>query len=100
GKARQDARAVEVKPITQQEYLRLAVNEAQLEYDEVTKQIPLTDDRQNADLMLYQLSYDHQVRHLEQHRDDLRRCKIRSPINGMAVMQTVYRGWQLNQIQV
>jgi multidrug efflux pump subunit AcrA (membrane-fusion protein) len=99
-KAKQDARATEVKPATTQEYLRLAVNEAQLEFDEVTKQIPLTDQRQNADLTVYQLAYEHQVHHLQQHQDDLRRCKVRSPMNGMVVMQTVYRGGQMNQIRV
>jgi multidrug resistance efflux pump len=99
-KARQDARATEVKPTQTQEYLRLAVNEAQLEFDEVTRQIPLTDERQNADLMLYQLAYEHQVRHLQQHQYDLNRCKVRSPMNGMVVMQTVYRGGQMNQIRI
>jgi multidrug efflux pump subunit AcrA (membrane-fusion protein) len=99
-RARQDARATEVKPANTQEYLRLAVNEAQLEFDEVTKQIPLTDERQNADMMLYQLDYEHQVRHMQQHQDDLRRCKVRSPMHGMVVMQTVYRGGQMNQIKL
>jgi multidrug resistance efflux pump len=99
-KAKQDARAIDVKPSTTQEYLRLAVNEAQLEFDEVTRQIPLTDERQNADLLLYQLSYEHQVRHLAQHQDDLRRCKVRSPMSGMVVLQTVYRNGDLYQIQV
>jgi multidrug efflux pump subunit AcrA (membrane-fusion protein) len=99
-KAKQDARAMEVKPSYQQEYLRLAVNEAQLEFDEVTKQIPLTDARQNADLMVYELSYQYQVRHLQHHMDDLRHCKVRSPMNGMVVMQTVYRGGEMNQIKV
>jgi multidrug efflux pump subunit AcrA (membrane-fusion protein) len=99
-KARQDARAIEVKPPQTQEYLRLAINEAQLEYDEVSRQIPLTDDRQNADLTLYQLAYDHQLRHLHQHEEDYRRCKVRSPMNGMVVMQTVYRGGQMNQIKL
>ena len=99
-KARQDARAMEVKTPADQEYLRLALQEAQLEFDEVTRQIPLTDERQNADLMVYQLSYEFDVRHLERHLDDLRRCKVRSPMNGLVVMQTVYRGGQMNQIKV
>ena len=99
-KARQDARAMEVKTPADREYLRLAVSEAQLEFDEVTKQIPLTDERQNSDLNLYQLSYDHEVRHLQRHQDDFDRCKVRSPMNGMVVMQTVYRGGQMNQIKV
>jgi multidrug resistance efflux pump len=99
-KARQDARATEVKPAYQQEYLQLAVKEAQLEFDEVTRQIPLTDERQSADLMVYQLSYQYQVRHLQRHMDDLSHCKVRSPMNGMVVMQTVYRGGEMNQIKV
>ena len=99
-KAKQDARAIDVKPVALQETLRLAVKEAQLEFDEVTKQIPLTDERQNADLMLYQLSYEHQVRHLHQHQDDLRRCKVRAPMSGLVVMQTVYRGNDVYQVRV
>jgi multidrug efflux pump subunit AcrA (membrane-fusion protein) len=99
-KAKQDARATEVKPAYQQEYLQLAVKEAQLEFDEVTKQIPLTDERQIADLRVYELSYQYQVRHLQHHLDDLRHCKIHSPMSGMVVMQTVYRGGEMNQIKV
>ena len=99
-KAKQDARALAVKPATTQEYLRLAVNEAQLEYDEVSKQIPLNLERSNADLNVYQLSYDRQVRHLAQHQEDVRRCKVRAPLNGLVVMQTVYRGGEMNQIKV
>jgi HlyD family secretion protein len=99
-KARQDARAIEVKTPADQEYLRLALQEAQLEFDEVTKQIPWTDDRQNADLMTYQLSYEYEQRHLRRHLEDLDRCKVRSPMNGLVVMQTVYRGGQMNQIKV
>jgi multidrug resistance efflux pump len=99
-KVRQDARALDVRPPATQEYLRLAVNEAQLEYDEISRQIPLNLERQAADLAIYQLSYDHEVRHLERHKDDARRCKVRSPLNGMVVMQTIYRGGQMNQIKV
>ena len=31
---------------------------------------------------------------------DFRRCSIRSPMDGMVVMQTTYRGGQMNQIKV
>jgi multidrug resistance efflux pump len=99
-KARQDLRAFDVKPAQQQEYLVLAVKEAQLEYDELSKQIPLTDERQSADLRIYELSYQHQVHHLHQHEEDLQRCKIRSPLAGMVVLQTVYRAGQMYQIRL
>jgi multidrug efflux pump subunit AcrA (membrane-fusion protein) len=99
-KAREDLRALDARPPITQEYLRLALEEAQVEYDETAKQLPLDDERERADLATYELVYERQMRHLEQHLDDERRCKMRSPIGGMVVMQTVYRGGNMNQIKV
>jgi len=99
-KAHQDLRALAVRPTTTQEYLRLALEEAQVEYDEMAKQLPLDDERERADLAVYEISYAKQVRHLERHLDDARRCKVRAPIDGLVVMQTIYRGGQMNQIKV
>jgi multidrug efflux pump subunit AcrA (membrane-fusion protein) len=99
-RARQDARATEVKnPITQ-ETLRLAVEEYQEAYEEAAKQIPLTEERQLADLKLYELSSEYDTRHLNRHLRDFSRCSIRSPMDGMVVMQTTYRGSDMYQIQV
>jgi HlyD family secretion protein len=99
-RARQDARAAPAaNPITQ-EILRLAVEEYQEAYQEAAKQIPLTEERQLADLKLYELSSEYDVRHLNRHLLDFRRCSIRSPMDGMVVMQTTYRGGQMNQIKV
>ncbi len=99
-RARQNARAIPTSnPITQ-ENLRLAVEEYQGAYDEAVKQLPLTEERQLADLKLYELSYDHDRRHRDRHLTDYRRCTIQSPMDGMVVMQTTYRGGEMNQIKV
>src|ERR1035438_4587373 len=88
----QDARATPVSNVIRQEILRLAGEEYKEAYEEAAKQIPLTEERQLADLKLYELSnaYDH--RHLNRHLLDVRRYSIRSPMDGMVVMQTTYRG--------
>ena len=99
-RAQQDARAIPVKNTITQEILRLAVEEYQEAYEEAAKQIPLTEERQLADLKLYELSTEYDVRHLNRHLTDYRRCSIRSPMDGMVVMQTTYRGGQMNQIKV
>src|SRR5450759_212508 len=99
-RARQDARATPVKNTITQETLRLAVEEYQEAYQEAAKQIPLTEERQLADLKLYELSYEHDARHRDRHLLDFRRCSIRSPMDGMVVMQTFYRGGQMKQFQV
>ena len=99
-RASQDARATPVKNAITQETLRLAVEEYQEAYQEAIKQKPLTEERQLADIKLYELSYEHDARHRDRHLRDFRRCSIRSPIDGMVVMQTFYRGGQMKQFQV
>ena len=99
-RAMQDARATEVKNSITQETLRLAVEEYQEAYEEAAKQIPLTEERQLADLKLYELSSEYDTRHLNRHLRDFSRCSIRSPMDGMVVMQTTYRGSDMYQIQV
>ena len=95
-KAKQDARATPVANVITQETLRLAVEE----YQEAAKQTPLTEERQLADLKLYELSNEYDDRHLNRHLRDFRRCSIRSPMDGMVVMQTTYRGGDLYQVKV
>ena len=99
-KAKQNARAIPVSNPISQENLRLAVEEYQAAYDEAVKQMPLTEERQLADLKLYQLSYEHDLRHRDRHLTDYRRCTIEAPMDGMVVMQTTYRGGEMNQIKV
>jgi biotin carboxyl carrier protein len=99
-RAKQDARAAPVSNVLTQEVLRLAVEEYKEAYEEAAKQIPLTEERQLADLKLYELSYEYDLRHRNRHLLDFKRCSIRSPMNGMVVMQTTYRGGEMNQIKV
>jgi multidrug resistance efflux pump len=99
-KAEQDARAIPVRTSITQEQLRLAVDEAKEVYRDAQVQIPLTRERQEADLNLYRMNYQHEVRHRNHHLADRDRCTIKSPIGGMVVLQTVYRGGEPGQIQV
>src|ERR1035437_8195458 len=99
-RARQDARASPARNTITQEILRLAAAEYQEAYQEAAKQMPLTEERQLSDLKLYELSYEYGVRHRDRHLLDYRRCSIRSPMNGTVVMQTTYRGGEMNQIKV
>jgi HlyD family secretion protein len=99
-KAKLDAIAIPVRNVMLQESLRLAEEEYKLAYEEAVKQMPLTEERQLADLKLYELSYEHDIRHRDRHMLDSRRCKIEAPMDGMVVMQTTYRGGEMNQIKV
>jgi multidrug efflux pump subunit AcrA (membrane-fusion protein) len=99
-KANQDARAIPARTAITQEQLQLAVEEAREVYRDAQKQIPLTEERQEADLNLYRLNYQKEVRHRNRHLTDRDRCTIKSPIGGMVVLQTGYRGGEPRQIQI
>jgi HlyD family secretion protein len=98
-KANQDARATPIRTPITQEQLQLAVEEAREVYRDAQKQIPLTEERQEADLNVYRLSYQKEVRHRNRHLADRDRCTIKSPIGGMVVLQTVYRAGEPGQIK-
>ena len=99
-RARQDARAAPATNVITQEILRLVVEEYQQAYEEAAQQLPLTEERQLADLKLYELNYDYQIRHLARHRLDFDRCSIHAPMDGMVVLKSTYRGGEMYQVRV
>jgi HlyD family secretion protein len=99
-KAREDLKALDVKSSISQEQLKLAAEEFKAAYDETAAEIPLTEERLQADMNIAMIGYEQMVRHRDRHRHDIERCRITSPIGGMAVLQTTNRNGELSQIQV
>ncbi|HXA52990.1 MAG TPA: HlyD family efflux transporter periplasmic adaptor subunit, partial [Candidatus Acidoferrum sp.] len=99
-KAREDLKALAVKSAISQEQLKLSAEEFQAAYEETAAEIPLTEQRLQADMNISMIGYEQIVRHRDRHRHDIERCRIMSPIGGMAVLQTTNRNGELSQIQV
>jgi multidrug resistance efflux pump len=99
-KAREDMKALEVKSAISQELMKLAVEENQAAFAELSAEIPLMEERQLADMNVSMLGYEQVVRHRNRHRHDIERSRIHSPIGGMVVLQTANRNGELSQIQV
>jgi HlyD family secretion protein len=99
-KAKEDLKALAVKSAISQEVLKLSHEEAQAAYDEVVHELPLMEERQRADMAITLLDYQRQLRHRDRHRRDLANLRIKSPIDGMVVLQTSSRRGELNQIRV
>ena len=98
-KARLDARAAPVRNKFDQETLRLAVEEAQLEYQEAERQIGLLEESQESARLLAQYRTDFQVRHHARHQHDLVRFTVRSPMDGQLVLRSITRYGQFTQVQ-
>src|SRR5262245_11965899 len=99
-KSKEDLKALDVRPALTQEVLKLAVEQAQATYNQVLEELPLTEERQRAEMAVTMVDYERQLRHRNRHRHDLARFRISSPLSGMVVVRTTNRNGELNQIRV
>jgi multidrug efflux pump subunit AcrA (membrane-fusion protein) len=99
-KARLDYSAQEIRTEIDRELLRLSLEEAEAQYNELLEDMATTEERQRIDMRLAQLELEDELRHRQRHQNDLERCTMISPMDGMAVMQTLTRNGETAQIQL
>src|SRR5262249_53689982 len=87
-KSKEDLKALEVRSLITQEGLKLSEEEAQATYDQVLRELPLTEERQRAEMAVVMIDYERQVHHRNRHRHDLSQFKITAPLQGMVVLRT------------
>ena len=98
-KAKLDASASEVRTPVDVEILKLATEEAEATYKEKLTDLPKQKDSFGAELRILELTKDRHVRHRERHKIDVERFTIHAPISGLVVMQSIWRGTDMGQIQ-
>jgi RND family efflux transporter MFP subunit len=99
-KAKQDILASPVKSAIQREQIRLSAEEAQANYEEILRELPLLDERQAAEWRLAEMSQQFQIRHRQRHRHDLDRFTVRAPRDGQVILKTIYRHGEQGQVQL
>ncbi len=100
-KARLDARAAEIRTDVDRELLRLMVEEAEARYKQLSTDLAQQTISQKADLRITEISYDLQKRDVEKLLRDMERFVFHAPMDGMVVMQSIFRpGGDQQQIQV
>ena len=99
-KARLDARMAPVRNQIDQELLQLSVEQADMEYREAQRQIPLAAESREAETALAQHSYNFQLRHRGRHRADVARSTLRAPISGKVVLRAITRNGEYNQVRL
>lgn len=98
-KALQDARAADVKTDIERELLRLAVDESSARYQQEQKDLANRKAYYAAELRILELTAQRHMRHMQRHQHDLEKFTVYAPIEGLAVMQPIFRGGQMGQIQ-
>jgi multidrug efflux pump subunit AcrA (membrane-fusion protein) len=91
-KAKLDASAAEVRTEVERLLLQLAEEEAAAHYKQLQTDVKYKKISQESDLKVLQYTADRHRRHLGRHTADLAKYTIRAPMDGLAVLNSIYRG--------
>jgi HlyD family secretion protein len=98
-KAKLDVGAAEIRSVIDQEQLKLAVEEAEATYKQVQQDLATTAALHHAELRILELTRDRHAHHRDRHAADVKLFTMHAPVSGLAVMETIWRGGDMGQVQ-
>lgn len=98
-KAKLDYGAAEVRTVVDQELMKLAVEQYEAEYREQLARNKMNLISNASELKILEYTRNRHVRHRDRHVVDLRKFTIRTPMDGLVVMQSLWRGGDMGQVQ-
>lgn len=93
-----DAKALEVRTAIDQELIKLSGEEANARYKQLAEEVNLKRVSQTSESKILDFTRERHTRHRDRHKKDLTRFTITSPMDGMAVVQTVWRSGEFTAI--
>lgn len=97
-KAKLDLGAAEIRAAIDQEILKLDVEEAASQYQELQANIEQLKQLHAAELRILEITKQRQKMHLDRHLTDFRRFTIKAKMDGLVVLQSIFRGGEMAQI--
>lgn len=98
-KALLDLKTAEVRSAIEAEDLKLAANEAEARYKQLTEEAKLLEASQRSQLLASQIDRDQAKIELDRATVNVDRMVVHAPIDGIVVMQTIWRGGDFGQVQ-
>ena len=99
-KAKLDLRTAEVRSEIEVAILELAVQETAASAAQLIEETEIQAISHTADLRSMEILVEKDRHHLERHERDLERLKLKTPVGGLVVIETIYRGnAQFGQVQ-
>jgi multidrug resistance efflux pump len=98
-KAKLDLRTVEIRSAIDAEKLKLAAEEAEAHYQQLQEEARLKILSQTAEVRTLEMQVEIQQNHIDRHTHNLQRLNMKSPIDGLVVMQPIWRSGQFGQVQ-
>ena len=98
-KALLDLKTAPVISANAAEGLRLNVEEAKARYEQLLKEVKLLEDSQTAQLHAAQIDRDQGKMELERAQHNVDLMVVHAPMDGIVVLQTIYRGGDMGPAQ-
>ncbi len=98
-KAKLDLRTAEIRSAIDAEKMKLAVEETEARYKQLEEEVRLKKLSQAAELRGLEIQVDLQENHVGRHTHNLVGLNMKSPIDGLVVMQPIWRSGQMGQVQ-
>ena len=99
-KAKLDLRTAEVRSEIEAQKLQLMVDETAATLKQLEQELKLQEISQAAEVKSLGYQVQNNVNHLERHLRDMERMDLTTPVGGLVVMESIYRGnAQFDQIQ-
>ena len=98
-KALLDLKTAEVRSSIEAEDLKLAVRETEATYKQMVEEAKLLDASQQADFLASEIERNQAKLELDRATVNLDRMVVHAPMDGIAVMQSIWRGGEYGQVQ-
>ncbi len=99
-KVRLDAKTKELRTALDQEVLQLSVEEADAKYQQLLKDMDFKKQSQASEMRILQFTMERHMRHRDRHKADLKKFVVSASMDGLAVVQPVFRGSENDMIKV
>jgi HlyD family secretion protein len=97
-KARLNAKPAGILTPIERELLELNVQQTEARYKELQKSVSEQQTSFAAELRILEITAMRQKRHMERHQHDVAKFTIMAPMDGLAVMQPIFRGGDFGQV--
>lgn len=98
-KAILDLKTADIRSAIDAEKFKLAVEEAQSKFKQLTAEAALVDESQRAAIRSSELNRDQSKIELQRAEINVQKMVIKSPMNGIVVMQSIVRNGEFGQIR-
>ena len=98
-KARLDAQPAGILTDIERELLQLNVEETAARYKQLQENLKIQRTAYDAEIKILEITRERQQRHHDRHATDLVKYTIYAPMDGLAVMQPIFRGGEMGQVQ-